>query len=812
MIFNNYLQRILSKIIHFLKSLFNFSQKEKTSLGNTHKPKKNSTSIPYIRRKKAEALFASSLDDNTNLVHFFGINGIGKTVLFEKLQSIADSKEIPWVLVDFSYERDYYSKIELFEYLIYEFKEKYGFSFYYSDLLILIYWHKLKEDVIVDSRNSYFHFIREDNSLEELKKDLLEYFDWIDLKKEQKLLLKQILFSFSKKTLESIEDQIPLYFLADLARERGKSKKTIIFLDSLDALYDNNAFITLQWLKENLFLNFSHILFVTSSCEPIRVSSNKDFIVREYKLEPFLEEESRIFLQKSDLVEEELIDNIIAFSKGIPFYLSFAVDIYYEKKISFVGQKKDILKSFLEQLSLSEQKMIKVLAHLRFYTKELIETIIKEYKLDLNKEEFKNMVANKSYFVPPLIRRNFLFLQSKEEKREIDSFLAQYYTKEFERLLQANAVSNTLLKSFGELFYYKRKLLSLEELVKWLDEYFVLLSQKDKSKIVLAPLLYCLDKLLIYQEKRDLDLLQKVYGNIAHIYYWNENYHKALEYFYKELELNQKLYPKDTLSNRKIYISIADIYLKKGEYEKALEFYKKDIQLAIKKGIEDRDLYISYINIEVAYYNLKKFPEALESLQKASLIAHKLSLREDKTLLYENMADIYYKMKKFSEAQRYYKRALDELKAKDTPKDRSIANLYFDLARSYHEQKRYKEALKCYWQTITIYKKIEKESFLLVLAYYHIGVIYVQQEQYRKALSYLEKAASLQKSKKLYDYIYYHMAKSYYQLKKYSLAKEYFIKAQQILIKGKDPSSKALLKRVAYFLEKLEKIQTRKIF
>ncbi len=115
------------------------------------------------------------------------------------------------------------------------------------------------------------------------------------------------------------------------------------------------------------------------------------------------------------------------------------------------------------------------------------------------------------------------------------------------------------------------------------------------------------------------------YGKIL---YKIADYDSALNLYFRYLETERDIKNR-RLKRASTYNNIGLIYAKKGEYKKALDYYFKDLNIAISNyGEYHQEVAITYNNIAMAYYKMKKYEEAIEYLKKA-LFIYEITLGEN---------------------------------------------------------------------------------------------------------------------------------------------------------------------------------------
>ena len=171
--------------------------------------------------------------------------------------------------------------------------------------------------------------------------------------------------------------------------------------------------------------------------------------------------------------------------------------------------------------------------------------------------------------------------------------------------------------------------------------------------------------------------ISKALNNIGIIYKSNQNYDKAIENYKKALKIQRKIGNKRNIA--KVLVNLGIVSTRKKDYQIALHFFEDALKLskeindldhistclnnigdvyllhnnnlsyqyyeeAIKINIEIEDqpgLCHSYIGIATAYFNQKKYDEALTNILKSKKLSNKLGLISYQIDVYELLSEIY---------------------------------------------------------------------------------------------------------------------------------------------------------------------------
>jgi len=150
------------------------------------------------------------------------------------------------------------------------------------------------------------------------------------------------------------------------------------------------------------------------------------------------------------------------------------------------------------------------------------------------------------------------------------------------------------------------------------------------------------------------DGLARAYGSIGVVCIEQNNYPKALEYFFKALKIYRDTNQNDIAAG--VYDGIGVVYESQKEYAKALEYYKKALDL--QPGNDNASAAVMLTNIGNVYLSLNRDDEALGAYKKAEAVLATYS--DDRALgeLYNNYGNYYRKKDNLGQAGAYYKKAL----------------------------------------------------------------------------------------------------------------------------------------------------------
>ena len=229
------------------------------------------------------------------------------------------------------------------------------------------------------------------------------------------------------------------------------------------------------------------------------------------------------------------------------------------------------------------------------------------------------------------------------------------------------------------------------------------------------------------------------------------DYDKALEYYFKALEIREKVLGKDHSDTAQSYNNIGTVYSDKGKYDKALEYYLKSLEIREKVlGKEHPDTAQSYNNIGNVYYSKGDYDKALEYHKEALEIQEKVMGKEhpDTATSYNNIGIVYSRKGDYDKALEYHKEAL-EIREKVLGKEHpDTATSYNNIGNLYALKGDYDKALEYHLKALEIHEKVlGKEHPDTATSYNNIGYVYSDKGDYDNALEYLFMAKDIREQK-----------------------------------------------------------------
>jgi len=645
---------------------------------------------------KIKNLYSS--DKELKFANVYGVGGIGKSTLINKLDS-EFSKKTFVIKHDFAQENnpsayEFYSS--LFDRLKSSKKE-----FIYFQMAFIYYWQKRNKNII-EAKEDFPTYIQESDlfgdifnalfSVKDSVKDVVPVAAGVSkvVYKGIKYLINkyrlddEVMSQFAQfKELESLKDMenfLAYFFYEDL--KRLKDFKPVVLIDSYEKLYEDlNISKTKEiqeWVKFFAYSLKDYGLLVIAGREPIGWEDSSDVkwseVIEKIELNSLSKEESFALLEANSVEDESLKNYIFEITKGYPFYLKLAIDLYKRDKNEFNLEEKidhvELLDRFIGNLSYELRVALEYLSIPKSFNEELFEYLAKSFNLTYDSLFFKKIISysfvfkvEDKYFIHDVMRSALQKVITKKRLLEIHEVLFNYYNQK---------VKNNQNYYFEALFHLS-KFKSDEETLKWI------LSKKGR-----------LYRLGLY------DVLIRMFEYIKDIV--NDDEIKAL--VLKELGI--------------LYVDLKDL---KGLGEVIDEFHY--IRTKNREVID----YFKYFKIQktlIEYekkgnkFNNNKIIERLNDLRDTTS-------SDLKAKVYIELGNFFRKLKESHFALNYLHKALqystDEL---------TKARVYDKLGYFHRDNKEYEKALNYFIKALNIKRNILKNHIEIAKSFRGLFIVYMK--------------------------------------------------------------------------------------
>ena len=227
------------------------------------------------------------------------------------------------------------------------------------------------------------------------------------------------------------------------------------------------------------------------------------------------------------------------------------------------------------------------------------------------------------------------------------------------------------------------------------------------------------------------------FKNIGLAYLNQANYIEALQNYDHSLKIFTKIKFDEGIAN--LLGNIGVIYYYQGDMVKALDYYLKALKIAEQTGNKLR--IVTMLNNVGAIYGLKKATKdkALQYYLQALPLCEELNDKDALGGILVNVGDIYadstFQHNNDEKALFYLNKALKAFGSNSA----GSPTAYNVIGELYLKQEKYDLALKNYFEALNISEKL-KDKLYMVQSLIGIAKVYMQEKEYKSALTYLSKA------------------------------------------------------------------------
>ncbi len=489
----------------------------------------------FVHRNEAEMLFKELLENKPayRVLNFYGKSGTGKSYFQDYLQAkYLFNKN--YIVVNLNLHNPVFHnpKIALLE-LAKELEIKYDFSFLALWKAYAVLWQKRfkKNPLIFTKELPYVHEVKQLMKVDKKGNLIVDFIKGLFQSNVAKALER-----LQELDTKEIQKELFYFFAADLRKlKQEKEQKDIVFIiDGHEKLSKDTTLcmrdfwlqeLVAQFGKEALFLIISQEKLGWEGCNIVWKSQ-----IKSYEFKNFTKKEAIYYLQESGIKDEQLIEAICVSSGMHPFYLSLAKYAFLEHKTTKLPvTKEEIVIHFINTLSKDEYKLLCILAHTRYFTKEFLDRVAKQYKIKIGPDllhtifsyDFVKIIGKKKFYLDDELKHILIKRQSKEEKKEYQIFLFSYY-ESFLYTLDQNSVKQnpTIIDEALEEAWYYLNIISKEPLVhfEWLDYYVSRFFNLAAWEPFIERYNKIIPKLQKSGEKIAKEKLASLYNNLAGLY------------------------------------------------------------------------------------------------------------------------------------------------------------------------------------------------------------------------------------------------------------------------------------------------------
>ena len=242
---------------------------------------------------------------------------------------------------------------------------------------------------------------------------------------------------------------------------------------------------------------------------------------------------------------------------------------------------------------------------------------------------------------------------------------------------------------------------------------------------------YFFKTLQLYEELKNKKAIGVSYGYISNAYYQQSNYPKALEYAFKSLKIVEETID-DKTGMEKCYNQIGNIYLNLADYPRALTYYVKSLSLC-EKTDDKQSIGACYVNMGIVYDEQANYALALAYYLKGLKMLEEVDDKQSMGACYINISDVYANQLNYTKSLEYIFKSL-QLR-KEIGDRQGIGSCFGNLGDIYNVLNKNKLALQYCDSALQISKELGDINGEC-LAYENLADIYAKTKLYKEAYEY----------------------------------------------------------------------------
>ncbi|WP_241492528.1 tetratricopeptide repeat protein [Lacinutrix himadriensis] len=229
-------------------------------------------------------------------------------------------------------------------------------------------------------------------------------------------------------------------------------------------------------------------------------------------------------------------------------------------------------------------------------------------------------------------------------------------------------------------------------------------------------------------------------SNLGIVYKYLGNFPLAIEHYKQAFAYLEK--EGDTIGMSNALNSLGTVYRSMGKYDKALAYHNQSIDFQSNNGSKSL-IATNKANIGLIYKSKKEYTKALQFINESLLISQDINAVKQTSICLKNIAEVHLLLKKPAIARENYIKSMDI--SKEIGDQQGLAETYLGIAATYLEEKQYKKALSYTLKgeeianNLKVLPSQKKASELLFQIYEHQG-------DYKKALINHQKFKAFQDS------------------------------------------------------------------
>lgn len=299
--------------------------------------------------------------------------------------------------------------------------------------------------------------------------------------------VKDTLKSFADSTTDEIEEMLPLFFSYDLEQylKKNPESKVLIVFDTFEALNENvleevHRRRNERWVQDIISYfpseQFNNLLVLIFGRDKL-IWPDWEGLIDQYQLTEFDSYFSKDYLHSVGISSDEIIDTILASSRGLPLILYLMSETYVNMKndgreptaSDFDGDYPRIVERFLYNLDKDVISVLRILSVANSYDANLFKSLIREYNIHFSATDFEQFNrysfvtksdTDERYYIHSIVRDEVLKQAPVGLVHDVHISIRRYYQnvvrKQFDK------------RSFIEMFYHAQSSFNITEFIDWL--------------------------------------------------------------------------------------------------------------------------------------------------------------------------------------------------------------------------------------------------------------------------------------------------------------------------------------------------------
>ncbi|MEG0260374.1 MAG: tetratricopeptide repeat protein [Lysinibacillus sp.] len=724
--------------------------------------------------------------DQYSVLVFYGIGGIGKSRLRQKLCSILDEEYSSSIYSTLDFDNPAYKETETAIFWLRKcLSKKYKISFPMFDIAYSIYWSKIHPEIPMNKET--FPLLEESGIVTDMISILGDVpiigiapkiFSFVvKTKKSVGDYLKSVqneLYQLENFDAKDILERLPMYFALDFKQHLNNTESpAVIFLDTYEALWDqakNEAHYLLadSWIQE-LVAQLPEVLWVITGREVLRwPEMNPDWenYITHYQLAGLADNDARNFLASCNINDATIQTAIIQGSSGVPYYLDLSVDTYYEVKsfqqreplpTDFANNPKEIFFRFIRYLNVTEIETLKLLSAPRYWHYDLFKSLVSEFGTGYPLTSFNELCrfsfiqqdnSNEQVTMHGLMRESLQEHQNIALNQKVHTFIFNYYNQSLNKMNEQK-ISEADKNNFLECFYHASICLNTDDFVEWFYENTKIFYKAGYWRFLIS--LYESVLPMIENSIGDGDGHMQyalMLHDLGEVFRRQGKYDEAISTLNRALTITkQAVGERDVRYADTLRTFAVVIHRREGRFEEAESLFQQSLH------IQESSYGRNHLEIAQTLYDIGSFYRYQFNYQEAKpYFKEALTIREnllaaDHSLIGKSLKSYSFVCQKLGEyeiAQTLYDKAIDVLEKSLGLEHPTTAMTLNNYGSFLFELKRYEESENVYLQAISIKEKcIGKKHPYYAKSLHELGALYCETNRFYEGEKLLETAFNI---------------------------------------------------------------------